>query len=545
MAKFRIDKIGELCRQMAFTPLEARAAQVSAAEELLLEVDPAKAFPLDYIIYRITGYHPKLAEQPLLTGLALQHDLGLLIEQVSQTLGLRATMCAEPVLMIDDVTERFNVTSKTIQRWRRKGLPARRFIFTDGKSRVGFLLSTVERFLATHSDQVNRSANLSLVADDEKSVILRHADRLARVSRCSAPEIARRIARKLNRSPLTITHIIRRHDQENPQAAIFAAAPQPISIEDRAQIVRSHRRGASLSSLARRNERSRADIYRAIIEDRLARLFRRKVKFIDDPLYHQDDAAAVVREIVSQQDLMASADPARVPRDLPPYLADLYRTPLLSPARERALFLELNYHKFTFVTARRRIEPQFARGRDLNLLEACRRRVVETKNQLVRANLRLVVSVARKHLRPGLSLMELISDGNLTLMRAVDSFDFHKGYRFSTYANLALMKGFARSVPQMQATGKKATGCQEALASVPDRAHTPANDQWLNRDEVNQLLSRLEPREREVLRAHYGLHESTPATYEQVGSKLGLSKQRVRQIEQAAIAKLRATGLGN
>src|ERR1700722_16476858 len=160
VAKFRIDKIGELCRQMAFTPLEARAAQISAAEELLLEVDPAKAFPLDYIIYRITGYHPKLAEQPLLTGLALQHDLGLLIEQVSQTLGLRTAAWPEPVLIIDDVTERFNVTSKTIQRWRRKGLPARRFIFTDGKSRVGFLLSTVERFLATHSDQVNRSANL-------------------------------------------------------------------------------------------------------------------------------------------------------------------------------------------------------------------------------------------------------------------------------------------------------------------------------------------------------------------------------------------------
>ena len=83
------------------------------------------------------------------------------------------------------------------------------------------------------------------------------------------------------------------------------------------------------------------------------------------------------------------------------------------------------------------------------MLEGHLARRTEVKNQIVRANLRLVVSVARKHLRPGLSLMELISDGNITLMRAVEGFDVHRGHRFSTYATLALMKGFARSVPQM------------------------------------------------------------------------------------------------
>ena len=101
------------------------------------------------------------------------------------------------------------------------------------------------------------------------------------------------------------------------------------------------------------------------------------------------------------------------------------------------------------MTARRKIDPQFARSRDLRRLEEIRRRISDAKNRIVQANLRLVVSVARKHLRPGLSLMELISDGNLTLIRAVDSFDIHKGNRFSTYATFALMKGFARSVPEM------------------------------------------------------------------------------------------------
>ena len=95
-------------------------------------------------------------------------------------------------------------------------------------------------------------------------------------------------------------------------------------------------------------------------------------------------------------------------------------------------------------------------------MEAHLARSVETKNQIVRANLRLVVSVARKHLRPGMNLMELISDGNITLMRTVEGFDIHKGYRFSTYATLALMKGFARSVPLMR-SGKMGDSARSAV----------------------------------------------------------------------------------
>src|SRR6202035_4715574 len=105
---------------------------------------------------------------------------------------------------------------------------------------------------------------------------------------------------------------------------------------------------------------------------------------------------------------------------LPPNLQALCRTPLLTPSRERALFLKFNFHKFQFVSARRKLDPQFARHRDLQVLESYLRQATDTKNAIVRANLRLVVSIARKHLRPNLCLMELISDGNLTLMRAVE-----------------------------------------------------------------------------------------------------------------------------
>src|SRR5690349_18518176 len=98
MAKFRIEQLAELARQMQFTPHDTRLAQVNAAEDLLHSVDVNKAYPPAFIIFRITGYHPRGHAEELLAGPALQHDLGLLIEQVSQTLDLHTAVLREPVL---------------------------------------------------------------------------------------------------------------------------------------------------------------------------------------------------------------------------------------------------------------------------------------------------------------------------------------------------------------------------------------------------------------------------------------------------------------
>jgi RNA polymerase sigma factor (sigma-70 family) len=430
-------------------------------------------------------------------------------------------------------------------------------VFGDGKRRVGFLLSSVERFFSGHREQVARGMNFSQLTDAERGEILARARRLAVYCQCCTHEIARRVARKMNRSPLTILHTIRKHDQEHPEAAVFPLAAEPLGEEERAKILKGYRRGVPLKALARRVCRGRSAVYRVVLDERVARLNRRKVKFIDDPLYHQEGAAEAVGAIVvgTEAALAAEgrAEDARVPRDLPAYLQALYRTPLLTPARERALFLQFNYLKYRFISARRKLEPQFARTREVNALEAHLRRATDVKNQIVQANLRLVVSVARKHLRPGLSLMELVSDGNVTLMRAVESYDFHRGHRFSTYATLALMKGFARSVPQMLSGGHVRTaGGDRALAEVSDPRLQAVQDRLLAREEVRQLLSRLDDRERSVVLAHYGIDTGgaaevrtsggrlEPATYEQVGRLLGITKQRVRQIEQSALAKLRS-----
>ncbi len=548
MAKYRTTAVAGLARQMAFTPAEARAHQVAAAERLLHDLDPAKAYPIDFVVYRVTDYQPNRNADPanaaafeggnadLLTGIALQHDLGLLIEQVSDGLDLRAADLAEPVLTIDDVTARFDVTSKTIQRWRRRGLPARRFAFPDGKRRVGFLLSSVERFVHPAG---GAPAGQGLVAADTVADVVRHARRLGACG-CDVDEVTRRVGRRTGRSPLAVLHTLRKHDAEHPAVAVLPQLPPPADEVARARVLRKLRRGVRLAVVARKVRRTRSSVLSILLRDRADRLARRKVRFVDDPLYHGPDADRAVAAVLAQQPI--GVDPApgelRVPRDLPAYFRELYRVPLLSPPRERALFLAFNYHKARFAAARRRLDPELAGRRDLDHLDACLSAATAVKNDILRANLRLVVAVARRHVRPGVTLMELVSEGNLTLMRAVDGFDVHKGNRFSTYATLALMKGFAQTVPLMQQAARRAGDASAELSTVADARGADAADRHAHRDQISHLLSRLDDRERTILQARFGLC-AEPDTDDQLARRLGLTPRRVRHIERAALAKLR------
>jgi RNA polymerase primary sigma factor/RNA polymerase sigma factor len=159
----------------------------------------------------------------------------------------------------------------------------------------------------------------------------------------------------------------------------------------------------------------------------------------------------------------------------------------------------------------------------------------------------LVVSVARKHLpartHPNqclTALMDLVSDGNMVLMRTVDSFDIHLGNRFSTYVTFSLMREFARD-----RADRRTWASNQLAVDLADSRAESASEDVARRDEVGKLLARLEPREQEILAAHFGLRgRGAGMTYVNVGRELGLSKERVRVIEMRALEKLRAGEMG-
>jgi len=163
-------------QQARFAPKDRRLEQISRAEGLLGEIEEAKRYPYEYLCFRITGFRPDGAPALVLDGRDVRHDLGLFIEDLSGTVQQEAETAAEPVLTVDAVSRRFNVSTRTVTRWRRQGLVARRFVI-GGKTKVGFLESSVSRFVADHRDQVDRGARFKQLTDAERDEIVRRARR--------------------------------------------------------------------------------------------------------------------------------------------------------------------------------------------------------------------------------------------------------------------------------------------------------------------------------------------------------------------------------
>ena len=258
-------------------------------------------------------------------------------------------------------------------------------------------------------------------------------------------------------------------------------------------------------------------------------------------------------------DGVSTADPIRE------YLKEIGSISLLTPEEEMGL-------------ARRKSEGDAEAGR-----------------QLVEANLRLVVSIAKRYTGRGMSFLDLVQEGNLGLMKAVEKFDYSKGYRLSTYATWWVKQSITRSLADQSRTIRlpvhmveavnKVRRAQRALSvklgrepstaevaeevGMPEKRvteliqasgdtvslETPVGDEegsnlgdfvaedkaesFLLREEIDAMLQGLSPREREVIILRFGLETGHPLTLEEVGKRFNVTRERIRQIETAALRKLR------
>ena len=149
-----------------------------------------------------------------------------------------------------------------------------------------------------------------------------------------------------------------------------------------------------------------------------------------------------------------------------------------------------------------------------------------------------------RRVAPGDSFFDLVSDGNMSLIRAVEKFDYSRGNKFSTYASWAIMKNYARTIPdEHRRRDRFRAADMDMLQSATDRRTDEYQLRLAENDRLQQVgkfLDRLDSREQTIIIRRYGLdHERDPQTLKEVGSALGVTKERVRQIEAKALEKLR------
>jgi RNA polymerase sigma factor (sigma-70 family) len=296
-------------------------------------------------------------------------------------------------------------------------------------------------------------------------------------------------------------------------------------------------------------------MYRVINEVRAQRLLEQPLDYIphasfDDPAME----AVILAPMPDEEAYEKKRREMKAPKDTPPELAPLFEVPLLNKEQEQHLFRKMNYLKYKASKSRnelrkggqdeREVDPSRVRIQLLKQIEDLQAEANAVKDLLINANMRLVVHIAKKHVGPNDNMFELLSDGNMSLIRAVEKFDFGRNFKFSTYASWAIIKNFARSIPDEKHRRERfVTGHEDLFEAAPDMRtdeHELLVTQERATHSVNRLLEYLEPRERDIIRMRAGLDGHEPMTLDQIGREFQVTKERVRQLNQRAMNKLRA-----
>ena len=227
---------------------------------------------------------------------------------------------------------------------------------------------------------------------------------------------------------------------------------------------------------------------------------------------------------------------------LPAHLARLCEAKLLTPDEEKSVFNRMNYLRFRAQALKAKSDNPNAWN--VRRIECLLKAADWYRDWIVKSNMRLVISIVKKFVNPQNGFDDLLSDGIVALIRAVDKFDVGLGFRFSTYATQVVRRNTYRSVMEKQADRQRNFGSihENGIDISDDQKESSMSEQrWHDlRARLSLMLNHLDRREKFIIRARFSLggHRRIQ-TLQRLADKLGVSKERIRQLEKRALDKLR------
>jgi RNA polymerase primary sigma factor len=549
MRPIRDRNLAELLMQLRFTPEGKRYKQLEATEQLIALVDETKDYPFEFVHFRITGFHPSHSMEPYaIRGKDLLEDLRVFVTRLSAIAAPPAIDQGEKVYTVEELARTLDVSTKTLHRWRRRGLVVRRFVFRDGAKRLGVLQSSADRFIEAKAERVTKARRFARLTGPQRQEIVELARSLAEQRLSSRHQIIGQVASRTGRARETIRYTLLKYDKAHPAQAIADRPKGVISSRDAHQLYDLYRQGTPIRALMDQFHRSRSSIYRIINQRRASALLARRIQFVaSDEFLDEKVRAAILTEPV-ELPAMDGPRPLSSPAVLgeqlmPDYVKILKDAPALNTAMERTLFRKYNCLKFRAHELRSRISLSSPASDLLSRIEATLAEADAIEQTIVGANLRLVVGIASKHSASGPHFAELVSKGNYALITAVQEFDYTKGVQFGKQAALGIAKEYAKtSGRSTELSREKAASIATIQRQLRQTADIAAIER--TRQSLTEVIHReLDEREQYVILQHFGLIGSgikrRTKTLQQIGEELDLTKERVRQIELLALSKLR------
>jgi len=277
-------------------------------------------------------------------------------------------------------------------------------------------------------------------------------------------------------------------------------------------------------------------------------LTNEKLEFIDDDLFHKKNAKKLVFDDAPEiPDPNTSwYHPVMESTTNPREVKGVVNV-VLTKDQERYLFLQYNYVRFRLCQLRDKIGDKPVTEDQARELLDWYRQSEHYRDRIAQFNLALVLAMAKRVRGTDLDFADLISEGNMALLRAIDKFNISKGFKFSTYACRAILKAFSRhGVKQTQYKQMFPTDFDPALEKSDHAERKSMTHEEACASQVRHIFNRnaaeLSDVEQAVIEHRFALNsEGSPLTLEQVGKLVGLTKERVRQIQNKALVKLRQT----